>query len=125
MLIQPVIFPAALFVALSNLEKIWLTCVFFYATIPLAVGKPRSDAGIAQSVEQLIRNQQVVCSSHIASSIKSPVFSMNTGLLLFLPPIQVEEKLTQKLTQRLRVKEGAGQICQALSLSFCYGCVDD
>ena len=68
MLIQPVIFPAALFVALSNLEKIWLTCVFFYATIPLAVGKPRSDAGIAQSVEQLIRNQQVVCSSHIASS---------------------------------------------------------
>ena len=28
------------------------------------------DAGIAQSVEQLIRNQQVVCSSHIASSKK-------------------------------------------------------
>ena len=27
------------------------------------------DAGIAQSVEQLIRNQQVVCSSHITSSI--------------------------------------------------------
>ena len=26
-------------------------------------------AGIAQSVEQLIRNQQVVCSSHITSSI--------------------------------------------------------
>ena len=25
-------------------------------------------AGIAQSVEQLIRNQQVVCSSHITSS---------------------------------------------------------
>ena len=30
-------------------------------------------AGIAQSVEQLIRNQQVVCSSHIASSIGSPM----------------------------------------------------
>ncbi len=29
-------------------------------------------AGIAQSVEQLIRNQQVVCSSHIASS-KKPI----------------------------------------------------
>ena|GEM_PF-3975161 len=28
-------------------------------------------AGIAQSVEQLIRNQQVVCSSHIASSMKN------------------------------------------------------
>ena len=27
-------------------------------------------AGIAQSVEQLIRNQQVVCSSHITSSKK-------------------------------------------------------
>jgi hypothetical protein len=26
------------------------------------------NAGIAQSVEQLIRNQQVVCSSHITSS---------------------------------------------------------
>ena len=32
------------------------------------------NAGIAQSVEQLIRNQQVVCSSHITSSIiKSPI----------------------------------------------------
>ena len=30
-------------------------------------------AGVAQSVEQLIRNQQVVCSSHITSS-KSSVF---------------------------------------------------
>ena len=99
MLIQLVIFPAALFVALSNLEKIWLTCVFFYATIPLAVGKPRSDAGIAQSVEQLIRNQQVVCSSHIASSIKNPVFSMDTGFFLFLSSVWEEEKLTQKLTQ--------------------------
>ena len=29
-------------------------------------------AGIAQSVEQLIRNQQVVCSSHITSSMKNP-----------------------------------------------------
>ena len=28
------------------------------------------NAGIAQSVEQLIRNQQVVCSSHITSSKK-------------------------------------------------------
>ena len=28
-------------------------------------------AGIAQSVEQLIRNQQVVCSSHITSSMRS------------------------------------------------------
>ena len=29
------------------------------------------DASVAQSVEQLIRNQQVVCSSHITSS-KAP-----------------------------------------------------
>ena len=28
-------------------------------------------AGVAQSVVQLIRNQQVVCSSHITSSIKA------------------------------------------------------
>ncbi len=38
-------------------------------------------AGIAQSVEQLIRNQQVVCSSHITSSKKSPS-SMNLGIFL-------------------------------------------
>ena len=30
------------------------------------------NASIAQSVEQLIRNQQVVCSSHITSSMESP-----------------------------------------------------
>ena len=29
----------------------------------------RLSAGIAQSVEQLIRNQQVACSSHVSSSI--------------------------------------------------------
>ena len=28
-------------------------------------------AGVAQSVVQLIRNQQVVCSSHITSSIRA------------------------------------------------------
>ena len=33
---------------------------------------PKSEyANVAQSVEQLIRNQQVVCSSHIASSKKA------------------------------------------------------
>ena len=31
-------------------------------------------AGVAQSVVQLIRNQQVVCSSHITSSKKALVF---------------------------------------------------
>ncbi len=30
------------------------------------------NASIAQSVEQLIRNQQVVCSSHITSFFESP-----------------------------------------------------
>ena len=35
------------------------------------------NAGIAQSVEQLIRNQQVVCSSHITSSknLETPTVS--------------------------------------------------
>ena len=33
---------------------------------------PREYAGIAQSVEQLIRNQQVACSSHVSSSTKKP-----------------------------------------------------
>ena len=40
-------------------------------------------AGIAQSVEQLIRNQQVVCSSHIASSSRNPVFEIEYRVLLF------------------------------------------
>ena len=30
------------------------------------------DASVAQSVEQLIRNQQVACSSHVSSSKKAP-----------------------------------------------------
>ncbi len=38
----------------------------------------RECAGIAQSVEQLIRNQQVVCSSHITSS-KRPGIGMIPG----------------------------------------------
>ena len=39
-------------------------------------------AGIAQSVEQLIRNQQVACSSHVSSS--NPRQELLTGIL-FLP----------------------------------------
>ena len=42
--------------------KFLLTSLFLYGKITDA------NAGIAQSVEQLIRNQQVVCSSHITSS---------------------------------------------------------
>ena len=35
-------------------------------------------AGVAQSVVQLIRNQQVVCSSHITSSIQNnPVYDLS------------------------------------------------
>ena len=39
-------------------------------------------AGIAQSVEQLIRNQQVVCSSHITSSSKRTSAGMSSCFLL-------------------------------------------
>ena len=38
-------------------------------TVPLRPG--RGSAGIAQLVEQLIRNQQVACSSHVSSSTKT------------------------------------------------------
>ena len=37
------------------------------------------NAGIAQSVEQLIRNQQVACSSHVSSS--NPRQKFLTGIL--------------------------------------------
>ena len=58
----------------------------------------RCFAGIAQSVEQLIRNQQVACSSHVSSSKeagplwsgfplfeKSPRFLKKAGPKTFLP----------------------------------------
>ena len=44
--------------------KKWLTYSDIFVIITAV-------AGVAQSVEQLIRNQQVVCSSHITSSILS------------------------------------------------------
>ena len=46
-------------------------------------------AGVAQSVVQLIRNQQVVCSSHITSSIKNPD-AIASGFFIF-------RKLLEKL----------------------------
>ena len=40
------------------------------------------DASVAQSVEQLIRNQQVRCSSHPTSSTKHPENDCFRGVLL-------------------------------------------
>ena len=42
------------------------------------------DAGVAQSVEQLIRNQQVRCSSHPTSSIIKPCWHLPTGFLIYI-----------------------------------------
>ena len=55
-------------------ERLWWNFRTFLLTNRLCcaiLSLAESHAGIAQSVEQLIRNQQVVCSSHITSSIKS------------------------------------------------------
>ena len=41
-------------------------------------------ASVAQSVEQLIRNQQVVCSSHITSS-RNALWSLAAGHFCTLP----------------------------------------
>ena len=41
-------------------------------------------AGVAQSVEQLIRNQQVRCSSHPTSSIIKPCWRLPTGFLIYI-----------------------------------------
>ena len=38
------------------------------------IARSHSFAGVAQPVEQLIRNQQVVCSSHITSSMSPSRF---------------------------------------------------
>ena len=43
------------------------------------------NAGIAQSVEQLIRNQQVVCSSHITSSRKNSCSKEQEFFQLYSP----------------------------------------
>ena len=40
-------------------------------------------AGIAQSVEQLIRNQQVVCSSHITRSTRKPLYIKGLRVFTF------------------------------------------
>ena len=53
-------------------------------------------AGVAQSVVQLIRNQQVVCSSHITSS--NPL-GFYRAVLLYLPIIP---------ESRTEIKSGAG-----------------
>ena len=41
-------------------------------------------ANVAQSVEQLIRNQQVRCSSHPTSSIIKPCWRLPTGFLIYI-----------------------------------------
>ena len=57
------------------------------------------NAGIAQSVEQLIRNQQVVCSSHITSSMqKSPETQMFQGFFVLV-------SLSRILWQSRRIEE--------------------
>ena len=48
-------------------------------------------AGVAQSVVQLIRNQQVVCSSHITSSRKK---HLPCEQVLFLPYFVFSQSLT-------------------------------
>ena len=59
-----------------------LTGRFFCATIHLAF-KNHIFAGVAQQVEQLIRNQQVMCSNHTTSS-KTARFPKKTGCFLVL-----------------------------------------
>ena len=48
------------------------------------------NAGIAQSVEQLIRNQQVACSSHVSSS--NPRQKFLTGILFLPKEVVLQEK---------------------------------
>ena len=51
-------------------------------------------AGVAQSVVQLIRNQQVVCSSHITSSNTKgrhkPPFCIGAGVLTYEEHLECE-----------------------------------
>ena len=68
---------------LSSCVRIAVDLRFTLCYNTACVGKDRADAGIAQSVEQLIRNQQVVCSSHIASSMKNSAFIRNAEFFAF------------------------------------------
>lgn len=67
-----------------------------YNIICLLILISHAIAGIAQSVEQLIRNQQVVCSSHIASSKKHPKIFDFEVLFLFLNLFLLFRKLNVK-----------------------------
>ena len=55
----------------------------FLLTCPRPCAKISKLASVAQSVEQLIRNQQVVCSSHITSSIRAARRSKRSAGRLF------------------------------------------
>ena len=74
----------------SKIEKIpckitiCYNCKFvidFFSLLCYSNQAVKAPASIAQSVEQLIRNQQVVCSSHITSSIPNrPQSGIRTGV---------------------------------------------
>ena len=71
-----------------------LTPRFFCATIRLA-SENRVFAGVAQQVEQLIRNQQVMCSNHTTSS-KTARFPRKTGCFSnFLAQFIVDQRVGQ------------------------------
>ena len=70
-------------------------------------------AGIAQSVEQLIRNQQVACSSHVSSSTnrrKSDDFCRFCHFLMEYSVGQnVGQTLTHTMTHKPKQPERAGE----------------
>ena len=76
------------------------------------------DAGIAQSVEQLIRNQQVVCSSHITSSKTAPKSFDFGAVFLFenLPYLRVRE-FCQGGEVHMRLVDALHLVVQILGLA--------
>ena len=69
-------------------------------------------AGIAQSVEQLIRNQQVVCSSHITSSTRKPLCIKGLRVFLFS---DTPDRKCKRIEQRIALPPKEGEPAASFS----------
>ena len=72
------------------------------------------NAGIAQPVEQLIRNQQVMCSSHTTSSMKKPEISVVSGFFIL-------EAIADDLSRRQAGQQDKLKSCLAAAFQKSFG----
>ena len=94
----------------QGLVRAWYYSVSGCATevLPVHVPPPQRRAGVAQSVEQLIRNQQVISSSLIAGSMKSRTKTSKRANRR--QPIRAFDTQSDTLTAQARYNEALGRL---------------